>query len=623
MPPTNLVRTSRDGDQFHYIWAARRCLLLLRPDADLEAITIEGASPSEVASGESSTTGDELIDVAEYYGSEDIEHATLIRYIQTKHSTVRNDNAWAPSELERTLSGFAERYKVLQQRLGTEDLDSKLEFWFVSNRPINASFLEVIRGAASGTPTRDTSNLKKLERFTGLSGTALSRFCRLLRLEDDQEGLWDQRNLLAQDISCYLPGDDVDAPVQLKELVTRKALSESKDNPRITRMDVLRALKTSWERLFPAPCVIKDLEYAVPREQETDFIQAIIEAEGVPIIVHAAAGVGKTVFATRIKLRLPTGSSGVLYDCYGNGQYRSATGYRHRHKDALVQIANELASRGLCHPLIPSPHADSSDYMKAFIYRLRQSIASLRSKNAQALLCIIVDAADNAQMAAEEIGEARSFVRDLLREQLPNGVRLVALCRTHRRHHLDPPPDTLQLELQPFSRDETAVHLRQSFPEATEQDVDEFRRLSFQNPRVQAMALSREAPLNDILRALGPNPTTVDDTIRSLLDKSIARLHDAAGATEKRQIDRICAGLAILRPLIPLPVLASISGVDEAAIKSFALDLGRPLLIAADTVQFVDEPAESWFRERFKPKAGVAPFSWTGLRYATDLSLVS
>jgi len=46
------------------------------------------------------------------------------------------------------------------------------------------------------------------------------------------------------------------------------------------------------------------------------------------------------------------------------------------------------------------------------------------------------------------------------------------------------------------------------------------------------------------------------------------------------------------------------SGVEEAAIKSFAFDLGRPLLITGEVIQFFDEPAETWFRERFKPAAG-------------------
>ena len=604
MTKTNLVRASRDGDCFHYFWAARRCLLLLSPTAALKAVTIEGPSVSEVGNAEPILTGEELIDVGEYYGSENLEQATLIKYIQVKHSTVRTDQAWTPSELEKTLKGFAARYGDLQQRLSTSNLSGKLEFVFVSNRPISANFLDTIHDAAEGVPTtQHTSDLEKLERFTSLSGAALESFCKLLRLEGSHEGLWDQQNLLAQDTSQYLVDADVDAPVQLKELVNKKALSASEDNPTITRMDVLRALKTDGDRLFPAVCLINDLENAVPREQEPELFQEIVQANGIPIIVHAAAGVGKSIFATRIKLGLPDGSISILYDCFGNAQYRNVSKYRHRHKDALVQIANELSSMGLCHPLIPTPHADPSAYVRAFIYRLQQSISSLRSKNPQALLCIIIDAADNAQMAAEGIGEARSFVCDLVREQMPEGVLLVFLCRTHRQQSFDPPPDALRLELRPFSRTETAAHLRQVFVDANEQDVDEFHYLSSQNPRVQALALEQKLPLREILRDLGPNPITVEGTIEKLLENAIARLRYESGTIEKMQIDKVCAGLAILRPLIPLSVLASISGVDEAAIKSFAYELRRPLLVTGNTIQFLDEPAETWFRERFKPTA--------------------
>jgi len=365
MSETNLVRPSRDGDQFHYLWAARRCLLLLSPDSSLKAVTIEGASTSELPPAVCITTGEELIDVGEYYGSETLEEATRIRYIQLKHSTLCADEVWTPSGLEKTLTGFAARYKALQECLGADDLNGKLEFLFVSNRPINTDFLEAVHDAAEGVPARHDKDLKKLERFTNLSGTALAAFCKLLHLEGSQEGLWDQRNILAQDISCYLPDADMDAPVQLKELITKKALSESTNNPAITRMDVLRALKTDESRLFPAPCLIKDLKNVVPRAQEPEISNVIIQANRFPVIVHAAAGVGKTVLASRIKLGLPTGSASVLYDCFGNGQYRSVSGYRHRHKDALVQIANELAAKGLCHPLIPSPHAEPTAYVRA------------------------------------------------------------------------------------------------------------------------------------------------------------------------------------------------------------------------------------------------------------------
>ena len=114
----------------------------------------------------------------------------------------------------------------------------------MTNRPISADFMEAVSDAANSTAPRHSNELNKLERFTGLKKASLSSFCSLLRLEERQDDCWDQRNILFQGTSGYLPDSDVDAPTQLKELVTRKALSESEHNPLITKMDVLRALRT-------------------------------------------------------------------------------------------------------------------------------------------------------------------------------------------------------------------------------------------------------------------------------------------------------------------------------------------------------------------------------------------
>ncbi|MGX4802063.1 AVAST type 3 anti-phage nuclease/ATPase Avs3a [Bradyrhizobium guangdongense] len=600
---SDLVRASRDGDYFHYLWAARRCLPLLSPHSGLAAVTIEGPSAAETQAGSAIDDGEELIDVGEYYGSEDLSKATLVRYIQLKHSTHRASVEWTASGLEKTFRGFAERYRAIQKNLQTTSLENRLELWFLTNRPIGADVREAVADAALHRPPRHPRELTKLENFTGLSGVGLAAFCKLLRLEAEQPGYWDQRNILVQDVSGYLPDWDVDAPTQLKELVTRKALSENATNPTITKMDVLRALKTDESSLLPAPCRNEQLPNAVRREQDAELVNRIVTAGSAPIVVHADGGVGKSIFATRIALGLPKGSFSVLYDCFGNGQYRSASGYRHRHKQGLVQIANELAGAGLCHLLIPTPNADAPAYIKAFLYRLRQAVSSLKSANPDALLCIVVDAADNAQMAAEEIGETRSFIKDLLREQLPDDVRLVALSRTHRLFKLDLPPNALPLELKAFNQNETSIHLRQFFPNASEQDISEFHRLSSHNPRVQSLAMSRNKNLGEILRSLGPNPTTVEQAIGSLLDQSISKLRDEGGALEKPQIDRICAGLAALRPLIPISVLSSMSGIPAAAIRSFAFDIGRPLLVSGETIQFLDEPTETWFRDKFRPAA--------------------
>ena len=597
----DLIRPSRDGDQFHYLWAARRCLALLPPNTDLVGISIEGTSPKERPNKLTVPAGDAVIDIAEYYGNAHPSRAQRVRYLQLKHSTRRATQAWTASGLETTLRGFARKFDEVLQWFSADDVNTRVEFWLVTNRPISAKVMQAIDDAANGTAPRHPTELQKLERYAGLADAKLSSFCRLLHFKDRQDDYWNQRNILFQEVGRYLPGPDSDAPGRLKELVTSKALSEARQNPLIEKIDVLRALGTDESSLYPAEYRIAVVGKTIPREQETDVIREILCAEGRPVVIHALSGVGKSVFATRIQQGLPKGSTCILYDCYGHGQYRSATGSRHRHRDALVQIANELAGKRLCDLLVPTAYADATTYLRAFMSRVTQAVGVIRSSEASGVLCIVIDAADNAQQAAQERQELPSFARDLLRESLPDGVRLVVLCQSHRQDLLDPPPHTLRLELKTFSIAETAAHLRQTFPDATDSDVTEFQYLSSRNPRVQALALSRRLSLHATLRELGPHPTTVDDAIENLLNRAVARLRDSASFVEKRQIDTVCAGLAVLRPRIPISVLSQMSGVPQEAIQSFILDIGQPLLLTENTVQFLDEPTETWFQRQYKP----------------------
>jgi hypothetical protein len=64
---------------------------------------------------------------------------------------------------------------------------------------------------------------------------------------------------------------------------------------------------------------------------------------------------------------------GIVYDCFGAGRYRNRSELRHRHKDAFVQISNELATKGLCSPLLytgvaaPIRVKNSQPFQKAYI----------------------------------------------------------------------------------------------------------------------------------------------------------------------------------------------------------------------------------------------------------------
>ena len=157
----SLVRPSRDGDQFHYLWAARRCLSLLSPQQDLVGVSIEGVSPDETSPESVDAVGDTVIDVAEYYGHTDRTCARRIRYLQLKHSSRRTQEAWTASGLKKTLTGFSTTYKNLLQEFSAEDVRSRFEFWLVTNRPISRTIAQAVEDAAHSAGPRSSSRTQE------------------------------------------------------------------------------------------------------------------------------------------------------------------------------------------------------------------------------------------------------------------------------------------------------------------------------------------------------------------------------------------------------------------------------------------------------------------------------
>lgn len=592
------VGPSRSGDQFHYQWAARQCLGLLNTSDDLVAVTIEGASLDE---GDASTSvGDEVIDVGLYYGSEDIVAAKSIHYVQLKHSSRDAHTPWTASGLKKTIEGFAGRFKKLKTSLGLGILKKKVKFIFLTNRPMNEDVLEALDDIVMESPTTRHPRIDRLlRRYAASAGSNIQSFFEILSVEPGEPDLWEQRNLLSHDMSTYLSELDTEAVLQLKELVTRRATDEGEKNRSILRQDVLFALQVSEDDLLPAPSLVFKPKQILPREQQADILEKLLTAQR-PVVIHADGGVGKSTLSVCLANAMPAGSVAVLYDCFGNGTYRQSLYFRHRYRDAFVQIANELSGQQLCLPLIPSSGTDPKQFMRAFVSRLKQAIDLLRGRTPKASLCIIIDAADNAYMAAHEIGE-RAFIHDLINTDMPDGVKLVFTCRSHRLSYLGDPLDAEVIKLKSFSEAETAEHLRLNYPMATDEEAAEFAFLSSHNPRVQEMAMKGTPPIDDMLRALGPMPTTVQDAIESLLTKAINKLKAEWGPTEVNQIDLICKGLAILRPLVPISILAKIAGVSESAVRTFATDFGQSLFVKGSGLHFRDEPTETWFKETFKP----------------------
>lgn len=604
----DLVRSSRDGDQFHYTWAARQSLKLLDPAASLSRIYIEGASPDDAFR----RTGEETIDVSEYWGGDSLATAERIVYRQLKHSTRRADRAFTASDLSGTVAGFASWYLSAISRY--PESGSRISFEIVSNRGCSESFRAAIQWLSdpSGTPPNSSVGTLRDALPEGLSGSVAASFFKLLTIDDAAPNLLNQRLLLEKDLGSMLAGFVGDQPLLLREAVAFRATSLPGAGEPLTRAHVLAALRVTEQELFPAPCRMSPPPTVVVTNQIRGICDQIAASAAGRFLVHASAGIGKSALAHAMRSQLPEGSVVVAYDCFGNGDYRRPSGARHEPHQGVIQIVNELAAQRLCDPLIPNPHATPAQYVKALLRRIEEAAQSLSASRPGAVLVIYIDAADNAVMAAQEVNTT-AFVSGLLREDAPDSARLILSCRTERRQLLDIPRSVTQIEMRGFSLDETTTHVRSllfsgrqsegNIEESREQDLQTFHDVTRGNPRAQVATLRGAANLPEALNAFSRTPGSSSDPLDDLLRRSVDAAAELSRYSEA-ETTRICRALAGLRPMIPVAVMARVSDVDASAIRSFIADVGRGLLIDKDAIQFIDEPTETWFRENYRPRDG-------------------
>jgi hypothetical protein len=603
-PQNTKVRDGKAGDVFHYRWAARRCLRMAHPRSPLTAIGVE-------ASKEVGLPGEYLIDLSEYEDRAD--GSELVTYSQLKHSTQRADQHFVLSEISKTLAGFGERFLALRQPAPPGGRKQEFCFAFVSNRPVAANIKAAAAELAAGV-VADAGLRLDLATSTGLSGDNLRDFFKSLTFRDGEMDYRAQKRLLrgelAECVVGFVEGEDADRIVNLVEDRVVPKDEKGGSDGLIHKQDILLRLNATEQDLFPAMPLFEPPGKLLRREQHDELVAHVLD-DSAPAIIHAEGGVGKTVVACQIAGSLPAGSEAVIYDCFGNATYRNPAQPRHRARDALLQITNELAVRGRCEPLFPRDGVEPAEFFKAFGIRMGQAVAALREATPDAKLVLLVDAADNAEMVAAGPPPQPCFAAALLEMPLPPGCCLTMLCRTERIPLLRPSPKIRPKQLWGFSETESGLHLRTKFPAATANDVREFHRLSNGNPRVQAQEMEMPgSTLTTVLSNLGPRVTTVDAQIAARLDKATAKLKTTHGTAFAAQMDAICYGLANLPPLIPLQVLARAAGVTAEEIRSMASDLGRALYLADNSVQFRDEPTETWFLQRFSAdKARIADYA--------------
>src|SRR5579859_6173696 len=400
------VRASRDGHEFHEAWAARRALELLLPQDHLYGIAVDGTSPFDKKKASANTL--EVADLTLYYGrSTQFTNADKLEVIQFKYSIGKEGDEYRPSDAKKTLQKFSKSFKSYIKQYGIDNVKKKVSFEIVTNRPISPNFSEAIAILGSGNKTSRTREVKsfisQIQNSTKLNNIQLKFFASRLQLKGSAGTLEKNKKTLDKTIASWSirPGDARARLGDLRDLVRRKAGSAGDNNNVITKEDLIETLGLVDETvLFPSPESFPIVDHVFPREQLADALQVINSLE-TPLIIHAAGGVGKTVFLQSIASELSGKNEVILFDCFGGGAYRAIDDNRHLPKRGMLHIINKLACIGLCDLILPGD-GDSDDLMLIARKRLTQASETIQLTSPGKKLILILDAIDNAAAAATD-----------------------------------------------------------------------------------------------------------------------------------------------------------------------------------------------------------------------------
>ena len=315
---------------------------------------------------------------------------------------------------------------------------------------------------------------------------------------------------------------------------------------------------------------------------------------GSKVLAHGNAGVGKTTTVQALSKYLPLGSVVILYDCFGGGNYLVAGDERHTHKRALLQLINELAVHCGTPFLIQSTQEKSDLYRN---FRKSLEIASKLVATQGGLLVIVIDAADNAIIAAEDIKDC--FVPALWNIPTPENCRLLMTSRSHRRATLQTPSGIVEFELKGFDREASTAYLQQVFPNADTESGALFHAHTNGNPRVQYYLLDKAqtagANEESLAQLLEDSHRTPNAIFADLLEAAIE--HSSQPDRSKQQL----AALTCLTRPVPIHVFADAVGISLKEASNFCRALVPGLVLENDEVSFRDEDFETYLRDQLTP----------------------
>lgn len=146
-------------------------------------IAVEGLAPSDQGSVSRETV--EVADLVLYYGKfPTFEGANSVRIVQFKYSKGLSSVPYRASEITKTIRKFAQAYKSHKKKYGIKNVEKKLAFELITNRPIHTGLTEALQNIASGAALKGDAK-KQARQFvsaSGVNGEEIRRFAQKVRI---------------------------------------------------------------------------------------------------------------------------------------------------------------------------------------------------------------------------------------------------------------------------------------------------------------------------------------------------------------------------------------------------------------------------------------------------------